>query len=80
MLGSAGPLTASLVRAWLQADWEARFPGTLNAPLRERLLHHLDALLAEPLPQVTLDGALVEGAQDLQLCFSGRTRPQPHPR
>jgi type VI secretion system protein ImpL len=63
MLGGAGPLTPNLVRAWMTADWDARFPGALNATLREHLLAHLDALLAEPLPAVTLDGALVEAAR-----------------
>ncbi|CAH2602725.1 IcmF-related protein [Rhodovastum atsumiense] len=63
MLGGAGPLDPAVLRGWLQADWQARFPGTLNAALRGRLLAHLDALLAEPLPPVTLDGALVEAAR-----------------
>jgi type VI secretion system protein ImpL len=59
MLGNAGPLDASLVREWMKLDWQAAYPGLGFAPLREALLRHLDALLAEPLPQVQLDGELV---------------------
>ena len=63
MLGGAGPLDAGVIRTWMAADWAARYPGDLNAGLRERLRRHLDALLAAPLPPVTLDGALVEAAR-----------------
>jgi type VI secretion system protein ImpL len=63
MLGGAGPLDAKLVHAWMAADWQVRFPGALNAALRSRLLAHLDAMLATPLPPVTLDGALVQAAR-----------------
>ncbi len=59
MLGNAGPLDASLVREWMKLDWETAYPGLGYAPLRDSLLQHLDALLAEPLPQMQLDGALV---------------------
>ncbi len=59
MLGNAGPLDASLVDAWMKLDWETAYPGLGYASLRDSLLRHLDALLAEPLPQVQLDGALV---------------------
>ncbi len=59
MLGNAGPLDPSLVRAWMELDWQTAYPGLGYAPLRERLMSHLDALLAEPLPQVQLDGGLV---------------------
>ena len=63
MLGSDGPLDPALVRNWLRSDWEDRYPGTLNAGLRARLLAHVDALLDQPLPPVSLDAALVEGAR-----------------
>ena len=63
MLGGAGPLDPSLVESWEKLDWEARFPGELNAPLRDRLATHLAALLAQPLPAITLDGALVGAAR-----------------
>ena len=63
MLGGEGPLDQALVRAWMQADWSARYPGTLNDALRDRLLVHLGALLARPLPPVPVDGALVEAAR-----------------
>jgi type VI secretion system protein ImpL len=59
MLGNAGPLDAQLVREWMKLDWERAYPGLGYAPLRESLLGHLDALLAQPLPQMQLDGELV---------------------
>ncbi len=59
MLGNAGPLDAPLVSAWMKLDWETTYPGLGYAALRDSLLHHLDALLAEPLPQIQLDGALL---------------------
>jgi type VI secretion system protein ImpL len=63
MLGSDGPLDPDLVRAWMRLDWERAYPGPANAPLRDDLARHLDAMLAQPLPQVTLDGALVDAAR-----------------
>ena len=63
MLGNAGPLDASLVREWMRLDWQTAYPGLGYAPLRDSLLQHLDALLAEPLPQIQLDGALVTTAR-----------------
>ena len=57
MLGSAGPLDASLVHEWMKLDWQTAYPGDQYATLRcKSLLRHLDALLAEPLPPVQLDG------------------------
>jgi type VI secretion system protein ImpL len=63
MLGGQGPLDPSLVRAWMQLDWANSYPGPANAPVRQDLNRHLDALLAEPLPQIPLDGALVASAR-----------------
>jgi type VI secretion system protein ImpL len=63
MLGGAGPLDRTLVRNWEVLDWRNRFPGALNQPLRDHLARHLDALLGEPLPAVTLDGGLVSAAR-----------------
>lgn len=59
MLGNAGPLDSSLVHEWMKLDWQVAYPSEEYAALRESLLQHLDALLAEPLPVVQLDGELV---------------------
>lgn len=59
MLGNAGPLDVPLVSAWMKLDWETAYPGVGYAPLRDSLQLHLSALLAEPLPQMQLDGALL---------------------
>src|SRR5271166_645276 len=68
MLGNAGPLDRNLVREWMKLDWQTSYPGDAAAPTREALLRHLDRLLAEPLPAVSLDGALVVQART---AFSG---------
>jgi type VI secretion system protein ImpL len=63
MLGSAGPLDRDLVHAWMVLDWQRSYPGAPATPLRDDLAQHLDAMLAEPLPQISLDGGLVEDAR-----------------
>jgi type VI secretion system protein ImpL len=63
MLGNAGPLDRELVHEWMRLDWQTAYPGDEFLPLRDTLLRHLDALLAEPLPDVALDGALVAQAR-----------------
>ncbi|HVC60414.1 MAG TPA: type VI secretion system membrane subunit TssM [Acetobacteraceae bacterium] len=63
MLGSAGPLDRDSVKAWMHFDWAAAWPGPTSQPLRDSLERHLAALLDQPLPKVSLDGALVEDAR-----------------
>ena len=63
MLGGQGPLDRSLVRAWMTLDWEANYPDAVYAPMRASLARHLDALMAQPLPPIELDGALVAEAR-----------------
>jgi type VI secretion system protein ImpL len=63
MLGSQGPLDRDLIAAWMRLDWEQAWPGPGPAAMRADLLTHLNTLLAQPLPQVSLDGALVDAAR-----------------
>ena len=63
MLGGQGPLQRDLVRAWMTLDWEATYPDAVSAPMRASLARHLDALMAQPLPPIELDGALVAQAR-----------------
>ncbi len=63
MLGGGGPLDRDLVREWMTLDWRLTYPGAFNQPMLDSLGRHLDALLAEPLPSVTLDGELVAAAR-----------------
>lgn len=63
MLGGAGPVDRALVNDWFARDWAASLPGEEQKGLRARLAKHLDALLAEPLPPVPLDGPLVAAAR-----------------
>jgi len=63
MLGSAGPLDRDSVKTWMHYDWQAAWPGPAAQPLRDSLERHLAATLDQPLPKVSLDGALVDDAR-----------------
>ena len=63
MLGGAGPMNKDQVRAWFVQDWQDSYPASEDAALRDDLARHLDALLAEPLPAISLDGSLVASAR-----------------
>ena len=60
MLGSQGPLDATLVQQWMALDWQSIFPGDAGAETRQALAAHLAALLAAPLHEIGLDGDLIE--------------------
>ncbi len=63
MLGGQGPLDRSLVKEWMTYDWQAQYSGPGNLAMVASLQQHLDALLAQPLPAVSLDEALVAKAR-----------------
>jgi type VI secretion system protein ImpL len=63
MLGRQGPLDAALVRGWMAAEWAQTYPGAVQQPQRDRLLSHLDTLLAQDFASYPLDGALVDTAR-----------------
>ncbi len=63
MLGGQGPMDKTLVEAWMNLDWQRLYPGLAAQPVRDDLMQHLVAMLNAPLPQVPLDGALVEAAR-----------------
>jgi type VI secretion system protein ImpL len=63
MLGGQGPMDKPLVEAWMNLDWQRLYPGLAAQPVRDDLMQHLTTMLASPLPQVPLDGALVESAR-----------------
>jgi type VI secretion system protein ImpL len=63
MLGNEGPLDRNLVEAWMRLDWESAYSGPAMGAVREDLQRHLVVLLADPLPQIPLDGALVAAAR-----------------
>jgi type VI secretion system protein ImpL len=63
MLGNAGPLDRPLVHEWMRLAWQNIYPGAAFRAAREQLLRHLDTLLTEPLPPVSLDGDLVTRAR-----------------
>ena len=63
MLGGQGPLDKSLVKEWMTYDWQAQYSGAGNLAIVADLQSHLDALLAQPLPAVPLDDALIAKAR-----------------
>ncbi|WP_086643088.1 type VI secretion system membrane subunit TssM [Acetobacter sp. DsW_063] len=64
LLGGLGPREPGIVEDWFRQAWGGLFPGSLNVALRERLDHHLDALLALPPPaEAHLDGDLIRQAR-----------------
>jgi type VI secretion system protein ImpL len=63
MLGSQGPMDKPLIEAWMSLDWQRLYPGLQNQPVRDDLMQHLDAMLDQPLPAISLDGALVQAAR-----------------
>jgi len=64
MLGGASPVfDRALLHDWMMLDWQATYPDIRYAALRTSLLKHLDALLADRLPAVQLDGDLVAKAR-----------------
>lgn len=63
MLGGQGPLDKALVKEWMTYDWQAQYAGPANMAFIADLQKHLDALLAQPLPAVGLDDALVAKAR-----------------
>jgi type VI secretion system protein ImpL len=63
MLGGQGPLDAALVKEWMMYDWQTQYSGAANMAVVAGLQGHLDALLAQPLPPVPLDDALVAQAR-----------------
>ena len=63
MLGGQGPLDPALVKEWMVYDWQAQYSGAGNLAVVAGLQRHLDALLAQPLPAVSLDDALVARAR-----------------
>lgn len=62
MLGGAGPLDDAAIRNWFTANWRRTDPDD-DGDLLAHALTHLDALLADPLPTVSLDTPLVQAAR-----------------
>jgi type VI secretion system protein ImpL len=65
MLGGQGPMSEDLVREWMTLDWQIAFAGPTRDQLRADLALHLDALLGQPMDEVSLNGPLVLRVQDI---------------
>ncbi|MER8377216.1 type VI secretion system membrane subunit TssM [Mesorhizobium sp. M1406] len=60
MLGGRGPFEPGDINEWMTLDWKLLFPAEADAALRRSLADHLDALLDNPLPGISLNGELIE--------------------
>lgn len=67
MLGRQGKLDKQLIRRWMALDWRAQFPGPENEADLNALKGHLDALLERPLPEIALNGSLVDQTRSILL-------------
>lgn len=63
MLGLIGPMNADQVAEWMQVDWLLAYPGPQRAQLRDDLNGHLQAMLNQPMDQITLNSDLVNQVQ-----------------
>lgn len=63
ILGRKGPLDRELIMQWFTADLLASYRGEDETPLREALANHADAMLQQPLTQLTLNDDLVARAR-----------------
>ncbi len=60
ILGRQGPIDHDQVMAWLIKDFSATMASDDDAPDRDALLGHADAMLQRPLTAVALNGPLIE--------------------
>ncbi|MEM1385068.1 MAG: type VI secretion system membrane subunit TssM [Pseudomonadota bacterium] len=61
MLGLQGPMDAELVRQWMLIDWRLAYGG--QDEMVGDLTGHLDALMAQPMQEIALNGPMVEQIQ-----------------
>lgn len=65
MLGLQGPMSQDSVKEWMRLDWGLAFPGQGRDAMRTELALHLEAMLAQPMDTIALNGPLVEQVQGL---------------
>jgi len=65
LLGLQGPMSQDSVKEWMRLDWSLAFPGPGREILRSDLTAHLEAMLAQPMDQIALNGPLIEQIQGL---------------
>ena len=65
MLGLQGPMNADEVRTFEAAEWQLTYTGDENKALRDDLMFHLNALISQPMQEVSLNGPLVAQVQDV---------------
>lgn len=64
-LGLQGPMNKELVREWMNIDWTVSFIGPTRQQFRADLNDHLEAMLNQPMQEITLNGPLVEQVQGI---------------
>jgi type VI secretion system protein ImpL len=65
ILGRQGPIDVDHIMVWLSNDFALSFPSDDDAPVREALLEHAEAMLQRPLTAIPLNGPLVARVRDI---------------
>jgi type VI secretion system protein ImpL len=65
ILGRQGPIDRDHVMVWLSNDFAASFPGDDDAPFREALLEHAEAMLERPLTAVPLNAPMIAQVREI---------------
>ena len=65
ILGREGKIDPDHVLVWLSNDFTASFPSDDDAPDREALLEHAEAMLQRPLTAIALNGPLIAQVRDI---------------
>ena len=65
VLGRQGPLDPDLVMQWFSREVLAAYPSDDDAPTRDQLAAHAEALLQQPLTALNLDDQLIRQARDV---------------
>ena len=63
MLGLQGPMDQDLIKQWMAIDWRLAYPG--QEPMQADLMGHLEAMLSQPMREISLNGPLIEQIQGL---------------
>lgn len=74
MLAGHGPMDRGLVRDWMGLDLMALYPAPADDPIRQDILAHLDALIAQPIRTAEPDRALVAQIRGLLAQMSAAER------
>ncbi|MCO5128451.1 MAG: type VI secretion system membrane subunit TssM, partial [Rhodobacteraceae bacterium] len=65
MLGLQGPMNKDMIAEWMNIDWSLAYAGPAREQLRNDLSQHLDAMLTQPMQEISLNGPLIDQVQGI---------------